>query len=219
VTNLKLNAKGMFFDLDGTIVDSKRAYLEAIKTTLIKLGHNVFDSELVFEVPRRFEQSMAMDDLLVDIDPKRFREIYITAYYEATGKFSQPFPNVRETLRDLSRKSKLALITRRRMPKEDVIRQMEKLSLAEYFTYVVTGNDTANPKPSPEQLMTCAKHMSLDVCECITVGDSVIDIRAGKNAGTRTVAVLSGIYSYEELKAENPDLILESVNQLPVFIK
>jgi len=217
--NLKLNAKGIFLDLDGTIVDSKRAYLEAIKTTFIKLGHNVFDSQLVFEIPRRFEQSMTMNDLLTDIDPGRFRETYIAAYYEATGKFSQTLPNVKETLRELSRKSKLALITRRRMPKEDVVRQIERLSLAEYFTYVVTGTDSENPKPSPEQLVTCARRMDLDVCECITVGDSVIDVRAGRNAGTKTVAVLSGIYSHKELKAENPDLILESINQLPAFIK
>jgi phosphoglycolate phosphatase-like HAD superfamily hydrolase len=53
----------------------------------------------------------------------------------------------------------------------------------------------------------------------VVVGDSVVDIRAGKNAGAKTVAVLSGIFSREELEKEKPDLILESVKELPDFIE
>jgi phosphoglycolate phosphatase-like HAD superfamily hydrolase len=53
----------------------------------------------------------------------------------------------------------------------------------------------------------------------VTVGDSVIDIRAGKKAGAKTAAVLSGIFSLDELERENPDLILENVNKLPAFLK
>jgi phosphoglycolate phosphatase len=53
---------------------------------------------------------------------------------------------------------------------------------------------------------------------CVMVGDSVVDVRAGKYAGMRTVGVLSGIYSCVELGTENPDLILESVCLLPDFL-
>jgi phosphoglycolate phosphatase-like HAD superfamily hydrolase len=82
---------------------------------------------------------------------------------------------------------------------------------------VVTAFDTHRPKPSPETLITCAKRMSIDTCACLVVGDSVADIRAGKAAGAKTVAVLSGIFSCEELENEKPDLILANVNKLPVF--
>jgi phosphoglycolate phosphatase-like HAD superfamily hydrolase len=61
--------------------------------------------------------------------------------------------------------------------------------------------------------------MDVEMCDCAIVGDSVADIRAGKNAGIKTVAVLSGIFSRRELERENPDLILENVNQLPDFIE
>lgn len=47
------------------------------------------------------------------------------------------------------------------------------------------------------------------------VGDSVIDIKAGKAAGAKTVAVLSGLFARDELALENPDLILNDVTQLP----
>jgi phosphoglycolate phosphatase-like HAD superfamily hydrolase len=57
------------------------------------------------------------------------------------------------------------------------------------------------------------------VCDCIIAGDSVNDVRAGKAAGTRTAAVLSGLFHCEELVKEDPDLILNDVNALPKFIK
>jgi phosphoglycolate phosphatase-like HAD superfamily hydrolase len=46
------------------------------------------------------------------------------------------------------------------------------------------------------------------------VGDATGDIVAGKAAGMRTIAVLSGLDDYETLKGEDPDMILDSVSQL-----
>jgi phosphoglycolate phosphatase-like HAD superfamily hydrolase len=57
------------------------------------------------------------------------------------------------------------------------------------------------------------------MCDCIIVGDSISDMRAGKAAGSKTVAVLSGLFSYQELVEENPDLIIKDVTVLPKFIE
>jgi phosphoglycolate phosphatase-like HAD superfamily hydrolase len=51
------------------------------------------------------------------------------------------------------------------------------------------------------------------------VGDSVADVRAGKNAGAKTIAVLSGIFTREELEKEKPDLIINDINELPSFLE
>jgi len=50
------------------------------------------------------------------------------------------------------------------------------------------------------------------------VGDSVVDVKAGKAAGTKTVAVLSGLYSREELLDNNPDFIINDISELPRII-
>ncbi|MHA1210654.1 MAG: HAD family hydrolase, partial [Candidatus Freyarchaeota archaeon] len=55
--------------------------------------------------------------------------------------------------------------------------------------------------------------------ESVFVGDYVADIRSGKRIGAVTVAVLSGGAKREILARENPDLILESVANLPPIIK
>jgi phosphoglycolate phosphatase len=61
--------------------------------------------------------------------------------------------------------------------------------------------------------------LDVEMCECIIAGDSVNDVRAGKAAGARTVAVLSGLFNREELAKECPDLILPNVSSLPEFIE
>jgi HAD superfamily hydrolase (TIGR01509 family) len=219
VQNIKLKANGILIDLDGTILDVRKAYLEATKTAFAKVGKEAFDIVVVLEIPKRLEQDLPIDDLVRGIDAKTFLDAYLDAYHRATIEKAKPISNVSDTLRKLSEKAKLALSTKRKVPRKEVIAELEKFGLIKYFDYVVTAMDTKNSKPSPEGLMKCSELLGIQSCECIVVGDSVVDVRAGKNAGIRTVAVLSGIYSREELEREKPDLILESVNQLPDFIE
>ena len=96
---------------------------------------------------------------------------------------------------------------------------MEVFGISKYFTHIVTALDTSKPKPSPEALINCVRALDVEICDCIIAGDSVNDVRAGKAAGARTVAVLSGLFHCEELVKEQPDLILNDVNSLPNFIE
>jgi len=214
-----LKVKGILLDLDGTIVDSKEAYLEAVKAAFKMMGQRMVDAKIATEIPKRLEQNLPIKDLLKGIDIQKFLDIYLNAYYQATSSTTKPIPKVLDTLEKLSKKAKLALTTMRYVPKEEVINELKKFGLAKYFQYVITALDTRDPKPSPEALIKCAKQFDIQMCECMVVGDSIVDIKAGKNAGAKTVAVLSGIFSREELENEKPDLIIESVNKLPDFLE
>jgi phosphoglycolate phosphatase len=215
----KLDAKGIMFDLDGTILDVRSAYLEAAKKAFSSMGQRTVNIVLVTEIPKRLEQDQPIDNLLEGIDVREFLRIYLRSYYQSTTDKAKLIPRVSETLTLLCRKAKLALITRRGVSQEEVKKELEKFGLDNFFQYITTALDTEKPKPSPEALIRCSREMRVSPSDCIIVGDSVVDVRAGKNASIRTVAVLSGIFSREELEKENPDLILENVNQLPNHIK
>jgi len=219
VKKAKLKTKCILLDLDGTVLDSKNAYLAAAQTALKSMGRKNIDVKTAMELPKRLEQDLPIDDLLAGLDVTMFLQTYLKAFYKATAEDTKPFPNVEDTLRRLSSKAKLALTTRRSLPAVDVLRILEKFGLARYFQKIVTSLDTEKPKPDPEALVKCLKHLEIKACDCITVGDSVVDIRAGKNAGIRTVAVLSGIFGREELEREKPDLILKDISELPHFLE
>lgn len=210
--------KGIFLDLDGTIVDSTGAYLEAARIAFRVIGKKTPEDKVLLEIPRRIEQRFSIDDLTHGCS-KDFMQIYLEAYYSVTESRTKLFPNISLTLEALSAKSKLALITMRHCPNQVVQKELDCFGIAKYFTHIITAKDTSKPKPSPEALIQCAKALDLEMCDCIIVGDSVNDVRAGKAAGARTVALLSGLYQLKELKKECPDLILPDVNILPDYIQ
>jgi len=216
---MKLKVKGILLDLDGTVVDSREAYLEAAKAAFAATGRKIVDTKIAMEIPRRIEQNLSIDDLIEGIDTQKFLDAYLHVYCQAASTKAKPVSNVAETLKKLSEKTKIALITMRYVSAERVIRELEEFGLANYFLFVTTALDTDRPKPSPEALVKCARRLGIPISECAVVGDSVVDVRAGKNAGMKTVSVLSGIFQKEELEKEKPNLILESINELPHFLE
>ena len=213
----KLKVKGILFDLDGTLVDSREAYLEASRKAFHAIGENPPENRLALEIPKRLEQKLSIADI-VDGGISAFLDVYLKTYYSVTREKAKPFPSVERTLAELSKSAKLALITMRFTSKVQLVAELERFGLARYFNYIVTAKDTQKPKPSPEALIQTVKALDVDICDCVIVGDSVVDIRAGKAAGSKTVAVLSGLYSRGELEKEQPDLILQDVTQLLLYV-
>jgi phosphoglycolate phosphatase len=212
----KFKAKAIFFDLDGTIVDSREAYYEAARTAFQAMGQE--PPETALEIPRRLEQKQPINDIIKG-DTRRFLDVYLKAYYSVTEVKTRLLPNVSTMLELLSVHAKLALITMRAVPKESIIKELDRFGVAKCFNYVVTALDTRKPKPSPEALMQCVKALDVQICDCVIVGDSINDVKAGKAAGAITVAVLSGLFSREEVAEEHPDLIIKDATALPNFVE
>jgi HAD superfamily hydrolase (TIGR01509 family) len=213
----KVKVRGILFDLDGTIVDSKQAYLEAARTAFQAIGQKPPTAQIALQIPKRLEQNQLIDDL-ARTNPQHFLDIYLRTFYAITEVKTKPIPKIRIALETLQQKAKLALATMRNVPKTTIVEELEKFGLASYFAYVITAQDTHRPKPSPEALIKTIQAIHVQICDCLIVGDSVTDIKAGKAAGAKTAAVLSGLFSYEELAPLHPDLILKDATQLPQYI-
>ena len=213
-----LKVMGIFLDLDGTIVDSKSAYITSAKIAFQTFGQRPPENRIALEIPKRLEQGLTIEDI-INRDSKKFLKVYYQTFYSISQQKTKLIPNVSKTLEKLSQKSKLALITMRHAPSEAIIKELECFGISKYFTHVVTAADTTKPKPSPEALIKCIEALDVEMCSCIIAGDSVNDVRAGKAAGASTVAVLSGLYKCKELVKECPDLILKDVTELPAYVK
>jgi len=220
----RFRVKALLLDLDGTLLDSREALKEAGRAGFVALGlSNVKDDKLAFEVARRLEQDLAIDDLFSkfhvsrDVE-ERFLPAYLDAYYSAVMVKSKPFPKTGETLQTLSTRLPLALVTLRYVVREQIIDELQHLGWNKFFRVVVTALDVEKPKPSPDALLVAAQRLNVPINECAVVGDSIVDIQAGKAAGAKTVAVLSGLFSRAELEAQKPDLVMNAVTSMPIHI-
>ncbi len=209
----KLDVKAILLDLDGTVLDTRSAYLEAAKAAFQATGRILPNRKTAWEIPKRMEQKQPITDL-INTDTQQFLNIYLKTFYMVSAQKTRPMPKVARALETLSRKAKLAVITMRFSPAQAIFDELRQFQLEHYFAHVVTGIDTVEPKPSPEALLKAVAAMGLELCDCIMVGDSVIDVQAGKAAGIKTVAVLSGLYSRTELAAVGPDFIIDNVTLL-----
>jgi len=217
--------KALLLDLDGTLVDPSEALKEAGRAgfAAVSLSESN-DEKTAREVARRLEQDLPIDDLFSKFHISRDVEerclpAYLNAYYSAVITKSRPFPKMKETLEILSRDFKLALITLRYADREQVVDELTHLDIMKHFPIVVTALDVDKPKPSPEALLFAASKLNTPIKQCAIVGDSIIDVQAGKAAGAKTVAVLTGLFSKDELEKQKPDLIIKDINSLPNFIE
>ena len=220
----KIAVKALLIDLDGTVVNSEQALLEATTAAYVAIGATEFDPRIGFEIARRMEQNLPVHDLLSSENRdqrmiKKFLRTYIDAYYVSTLTKTKPIDNVYDTLRTLADTYPLGLVTLRAIPKKQITKELARLKLLEYFKTVITTMDVKNPKPYPDAVIKGAEQLGMSTIHCAVVGDSIVDIEAGKAANAKTIAVLSGLYTQEELQNENPDLIIKNINYLPKFLQ
>jgi HAD superfamily hydrolase (TIGR01509 family) len=213
--------EGLIFDLDGTLIDSVGTYYLMMESAFERLHWPRVHRELM----RKAIKDGGFDwDLVLPAGAGRTTEELIASAREVIREmYPRVFeddvdlvPGAEPLLRKLhERNVKLGLVTSTlgRFIEFKLI-PLKKCGLRDLFQSVITLDDVKNRKPSGDPLVECAKRLGEHPEKCAYVGDATVDIVAGKEAGMKTIAVLTGVDDYEALKAEDPDMILESVSQL-----
>ena len=91
---------------------------------------------------------------------------------------------------------------------------LDHYQLIPFFKAIVTGQTCSHTKPFPDPVLLAAKQMNVLPSECVMIGDTTVDMRAGRAAGVRTVGVLCGFGEEEELRKAGADLILKNTPDL-----
>jgi N-acetyl-D-muramate 6-phosphate phosphatase len=121
-------------------------------------------------------------------------------------------PGVQDLLVALRDRFRLAIVSARdeRSAKDF----LEQAGLARYFDTVVTALSAEHTKPYPDPIRLAAHAMGVPAESCVMIGDTTVDIRAGKAAGAQTVGVLCGYGEEPELRRQGADLILPGTADL-----
>jgi len=95
---------------------------------------------------------------------------------------------------------------------------LQQNGLLSNFGAVATALTCEHTKPFPDPLYWAAERLGVPVERCLMVGDTTVDIRAGKAAGAQTVGVLCGFGSERELRRAGADFILQTTADLAQFL-
>jgi phosphoglycolate phosphatase len=121
-------------------------------------------------------------------------------------------PGVDEMLKQLHGRYPMSVVTAR--DEKGTMAFLERFDLVKYFDVIVTGLSAKHTKPYPDPVLLAAEKMNVPPENCLMIGDTTVDIRAGKSAGAQTVGVLCGFGEEPELRKMGADLILEDTTKL-----
>lgn len=216
-------AAASIFDIDGTLVTFKFDVQGTRKELIAELSRRGYDTaglglttptQAILDVARA--QTPGSRDK--DYEEARRAVFSILDVLETKSAASTaPFPGTREALDGLKSKGvRLAVLTNsgRRAASES----LGRAGLLDLFEFVMTRDDTLVMKPRPEGLAMAAAALGLPRTSIYYVGDSPFDIAAARGAGVRSVAVATGSYSAERLRAEGPDAVIPSLSELSAVL-
>ena len=121
-------------------------------------------------------------------------------------------PGVQEMLTRLQGHYPMVIVSAR--DEESTMTFLQAFDLVKYFDMVISALSARHTKPYPDPILLAAQKMGVRPEACLMIGDTTVDIRAGKSAGAQTVSVLCGFGEEDELRRKNPDLVLASTADL-----
>jgi pyrophosphatase PpaX len=124
----------------------------------------------------------------------------------------KPFLHAVETLRALRAAGvRLAAVTAR--SKVSSLQTVDRAGFGDLLEVTVSAEDAARPKPHPEGLLAALGHLGVPADAAAMVGDTEVDILAGRAAGTATIGALYGFHG-PQLAACRPDHLLRDIREL-----
>jgi HAD superfamily hydrolase (TIGR01549 family) len=208
------------FDLDGTLVDVHFDGLAAKRAMIAKMSRMGIDVSGVQET----QSAQAILDRVPNgsngsADAIRMEMYRILDRYELHASTKVLLrQSTLETLHAL-RKEGLALALVTNSGRRAANKILQKHNIGKFFSVVVTRDDSVRLKPRGDGIAMAVSLLKVHPSNAIYVGDSTYDIRAAKEAKVLVAAVLGGVHSAERLMKESPDIVMNSLGEMPSLIK
>jgi len=207
--------KALCFDVDGTLSDTDDLYANGLSRFLPRFlfrdpAHSARRLVMWIEAPGNALLGMA-DTVGLDDEMVAFID-WMERHRKLSDKKFLLVPGVEILLERLKGRYPMSVVSSR--DEKNTLRFLNQFDLLKYFDVVVTGLSTIHTKPYPHPILFAAQKMGVKPEECLMIGDTTVDMRAGKAADAQTVGVLCGFGEKDELLKMGADLILNSTNEL-----
>lgn len=212
--------RALCFDVDGTLSDTDDRFVQKLAGWLRPFrfmlpGHDNFlfarklvmvtetPATLFFGIPDR----LGIDDKLSKIGDYFYRK----TLKSRTTSFTL-ISGVKDMLHNLYPSYPMSIVTARGQHTTEIF--LEYFEVHSLFKAVASAQTCRHTKPYPDPILWAAAQMGFPPQACLMIGDTTVDILAGKAAGAQTVGVLCGFGTENELRAAGADLILETTSEL-----
>jgi beta-phosphoglucomutase-like phosphatase (HAD superfamily) len=208
--------KAVIFDVDGTLVDSNDLHIEAWREAFRCYGKEVSFEELHGQMGKGGDQLMPvfcspdeLEQFGAELESRRV-ELFKRDYLPRV----RPFPRVRELFERIERDGRqIALASSAK--EEELERHQKSLRVEDLLEVATSADDAERSKPHPDIFRAALAGLrGVAPNEAIVVGDTPYDVEAAAKAGMRTIALLSGGFTAEALRAAGAAGVYRDVSEL-----
>ena len=212
----------LVFDLDGTLIDSRKDLVESVNAVLAQLGlprqpDDAIASWIGDGAGKLIERALVASHADLALAPAAL-EAFLAYYREHKLDHTLVYPGVLESLSRLAGvlPVRMAVLTNKPvLPSRQIC---EALDLAPYFFSNYGGNSFATKKPAPEGLQVLMAEASAAPQETLMIGDSSVDILTARAAGAWSLGCRFGLspHTMEQMEAEGlVDAVVDAAYEWP----
>ena len=207
----------LFFDFDGTVINSIEAIVLSMNETFDSFGLKPPSEQIIrsyIGVPIEkipYLEIGEKEGVSSDKIVTKYREIYKGSYGRTHIHI---FDGMKEMLLELKdKKCKMGIVSSKAT--EPLLMNLEDTNMEGIFDAVIGSDQVTQFKPLPETVFLCARKIGLeDARQALVIGDAYHDIEMGHRAGMNTCAVSWGAGTEEELKNTKPTYYVNRVEEL-----
>jgi phosphoglycolate phosphatase len=207
--------EAVFFDLDGTLVDSAPDLVVAMQRLRAELGETPVDVTAIGEVVSKGGRAMLRrgfpdaDDARIELLLPRFLDLYA----EAIATHTRLYSGMDDVLVALERSDiRWGVVTNK--PGRLARALLAAIDLERRCAAMVSGDCLPLRKPDPAPLLHACALAGVDAGRSVYVGDDLRDIEAGKRAGMKTIAAGWGYLNGEDPADWQADSVAASPRDL-----
>lgn len=208
--------KNIIFDFDGTLGDSKECGIIATQKAfsahqLTIPGAKTIEYYMGIPIEESFK--LMSSRILSETEFNTLLADFRQCYKQYEDKYLKLFPGIKELLETLSHYSFQIFVVSSKHT-EVLDRNLSLLGIRNYFTETIGSNKVTKYKPDPEGIDFIVTAHELNRQETLMIGDAIFDLQMGKFAKVKTCAVSWGSHSEDNLRSENPDLLIHCPEEL-----
>ena len=204
------------FDLDGTLIDSRRDLADTANQLIVELGGRALPEDAVGRMVGEGAAVLVSRALTAAgvSQPEgalaRFLEIYDSRLLNHT----RPYPGVQDALEAARRGARVTMLTNK--PLHHTVRIVEALGWRAFFDEVAGGDNPLGRKPNPAALHAMMASAGVTAAETMLVGDSNVDLLTARRAGARCclVAFGFGFASVDKEPIDGDEAVVKDVSTL-----
>ena len=208
------NYHAVFFDLDGTVVDTLQNITGVVNHTMRHFGLPTFSPELV-KPHLGWGVDHLMRQLLPELSEAKIGEIlaYYRPYYALhTTDDAAPYPGILPMLERL-RQAGLTLAIISNKP-DAAVQPLARRYFPGLISLSVGELPNIPRKPAPDMLLRAAQQLDVELSRCLYVGDTEVDIQTARNTGVDCLCVTWGFRTKEQLLRAGASQIVDSPEAL-----